>query len=141
MHTPFALMQTYLDDVVAGGQLDRIEELAHDDMVDEANQAFGGPPGRAGLVAHVKGFRRNIPDAEVSIERIVAGDSEVMAWWRFSGTHSGPWLGREPTGRQISATVFSFFELDTGKVRRYRLWLCASFPELVVFDSTRPALE
>lgn len=45
-------------------------------MVDEANQAFGGPPGRAGLVAHVKGFRRNIEDLNIEIQNIVGNTDE-----------------------------------------------------------------
>ena len=136
--TPTELMEIYLTEVVARGQLDRIEEIAHPDMVDEANQAFGGPPGRAGLVAHVKGFRRHVHDLELGIDQIVGDASRVMAQWRFRGIHAGPWLGREPTGRPVSGTVFSFFEVDAGLIRRYRLWLCAEFPERVVFDSSNP---
>jgi len=50
--TPRALIETYLVDVAQHGRLELIEQLALVDMVDEANRAFGGPPGRAGLVAH-----------------------------------------------------------------------------------------
>lgn len=136
--TPREVMETYLDQVVTRGHLGLLDELAHENMIDEANAAFGGPPGRAGLVAHVEGFRRNVELTEVSVDRIVAGDSEVMAQWRFTGIHAGPWLGRAPTGRSISGTVFSFFEIESGLIRRYRLWLHAEFPEPVVFDSARP---
>lgn len=138
--SPERLMETYLREVVAHGRLELIDDLAQPDMVDEANQAFGGPPGRAGLVAHVVGFRRNVGDLGLSIERIVAGDGEVMAWWSFTGTHAGPWLGRAPTGRELSGTVFSFFDLADGRIARYRVWLCAQFDEPVVFDSSRPVL-
>ena len=131
-------METYLTDVVVDGRLDIIEAIAQPDMVDEANQAFGGPPGRDGLVAHVVGFRRNIGNLRVSIDRIVANADEVMAWWSFTGSHDGPWLGRKPTGRQISGTVFSFFDLVDGRISRYRVWLCAQFDEPVVFDSSQP---
>ena len=132
------LMERYLTEVAMEGRLEVIDELAHADMVDEANQAFGGPPGRAGLVAHVKGFRRNVQAAELRVDRIVAGEDEVMAWWSFRGRHEGPWLGRTPTGNEITGTVFSFFELRDGLISRYRLWLHARFPEDVVFDSSRP---
>lgn len=131
-------MRTYLEEVVANGRLELIEELAHPDMVDEANQAFGGPPGRDGLVAHVKGFVRNIDDLHLTIERIVAGDQSVMAWWSFTGTHAGPWLGRPPTDEPLSATVFSFFDVVDGRISRYRLWLHAAFDQPVIFDTTRP---
>lgn len=138
--TPKEVMETYLQEVCVEGRLELIEALAQPDMVDEANQAFGGPPGREGLVAHVVGFRRNIGDPRISIERIVAGQNEVMAHWSFTGSHIGPWLGKTPTGQEISATVFSFFDLADGRIARYRVWLCAQFDEPVVFDSSRPVL-
>ena len=136
--TPAQLMETYLLEVVVNGRLELIEDLAQPDMVDEANQAFGGPAGRAGLVAHVVGFRRNVGNLRVSVERIVAGADEVMAWWSFTGTHMGPWLGRTPTGEEISGTAFSFFELVDGRISRYRVWLHAMLDKQIVFDSSRP---
>ena len=76
----------------------------------------------------------------ITIDRIVAGRDEVMAWWSFAGTHVGPWLGVTPTGEPIEATVFSFFDLIDGQIARYRLWLHAGFDPPVVFDSSRPRL-
>ena len=43
------LMCTYLTEEAAEGHIELIDELANPDMVDEANQAFGGPPGADGL--------------------------------------------------------------------------------------------
>ena len=137
---PAAIIETYLREVVQNGRLELIEQLALPDMVDEANQAFGGPPGREGLVAHVVGFRRNVDELQLTIDRIVANHDEAMAWWSFTGKHVGPWLDREPTGEAISGTVFSFFELIDGQVSRYRVWLHAHLDEPVVFDSSRPVL-
>jgi len=137
--TPAQLMEAYLLEVVRNGRIEVIERLAQPDMVDEANQAFGGPPGRDGLVAHVVGFRRNVGDLQITIDRIIAGRDEVMARWSFTGKHVGPWLGRAPTGRDISGTVFSFFDLTDGRISRYHLWLHAVFDEPVVFDSSHPA--
>ncbi len=135
---PAALMRAYLDEVVVQGRLELLEEMARPDMVDEANEAFGGPPGRAGLVAHVEGFRRHVTALQVEVQRIVAGDDTVMAWWSFTGLHSGPWLGRPPSGRPIRGSVFSFFDLVDGRIGRYRLFLHAELPEPVVIDTSRP---
>ncbi len=130
------LMETFLVQVVGQGRLELIDELAHPDMIDEANQVFGGPPGRAGLVAHVKGFRRNIADAEIAIQKIVGNDNEVMAWWSFEGTHVGPWLNQPATGKTIRATIFSFFTLQASQITRYQLCLNAEFEPPIYFDST-----
>ncbi len=136
--SPVALVRSYLEEVVAQGRLELVEELALPDMVDEANQAFGGPPGRAGLVAHVRGFRRHLDGPRIEIRRIVGGPQSAMAWWAFTGTHAGPWLGRPPTGRPVRGDVFSFFDLADGRIARYRLFMVAEFPERVILDTSRP---
>ena len=133
---PAELMRTYLNQIVVDGRLDLITQLAQPDMIDEANQVFGGPPGREGLVAHVKGFRRNISELELTIDQIVAAETEVMAQWSFKGRHTGPWLGRTPTDLEVSGTVFSFFTLRNGLIERYRVWLQANLDEPIVFDSS-----
>jgi hypothetical protein len=90
---------------------------------------------------HVVGFRRNVGDLRLTIDRIVAGTDDVMAWWSFTGIHVGPWLGRTPTGQEISGTTFSFFDLVDGRISRYRVWLHAVLDEPVVFDSSRPVVR
>ena len=135
--TPTELMETYLTEVGLKGRLELIPVLAHEDMLDEANAAFDGPPGRDGLVAHVKGFRKNVTDLSMTIDKIVSGEDQVMAQWSFTGRHTGPWMGRTPTGREFTGTVFSFFDLRDGRISRYRLWLCAKMDETVVFDSSK----
>lgn len=136
---PDVLGRTYIEEVVQHGRLALIDELAQPDMVDEANQAFGGPPGREGLVQHVVGFRRNVGNLVANVDRVVANENESLVWWSFTGTLDGPWLGKKPTGDPISGTVFSFFELTDGLISRYRVWMHARLPEPVVFDTSRPS--
>ena len=128
-------MHTYLHEVVARAKLNLIDELAHEDMVDEANAAFGGPPGRAGLVAHARGFLKHVQDVEVLVQQIVGNEQQAMGWWSFEGKLAGPWLGRKPTGERFGAEVFSFFDLREGRIERYRLWLHAALTPPVIFDS------
>ncbi len=134
-------MRTYLLEVAAAGRLELIESLAHPDMVDEANLAFGGPLGREGLIAHVKGFRKHIVDFELNIHEIVAQPSEVMAWWSFQGRHVGPWLGVPATNEQICGEVFSFFTLCDNRIQRYRLWLYTTLNAGMTFDSSHALRE
>ena len=132
------LMEIYLMEVGQNGRLDLIETIAQPDMVDEANRAFGGPAGRDGLIAHVKTFRRQIGELKLEIKQIVGNENEVMAHWCFTGIHRGPWLGREATGKDVSADVFSFFTLKEGLISYYRLWLHAMLDIPVIFDSSLP---
>ena len=132
------LMEIYLIEVGQNGRLDLIETIAQPDMIDEANRAFGGPVGRDGLITHVKTFRRQIGELKLEIKQIVGDENEVMAHWAFTGVHRGPWLGREATGKDVSAEVFSFFTLKEGLISYYRLWLYAMLDIPVIFDSSPP---
>ena len=60
-HPNVKIMDMFLNTIVKTGKLDLINEnLAHSDMIDEANVIFGGPVGITGLKLHVKGFHKNI---------------------------------------------------------------------------------
>ena len=135
------LMETYLIEIGQNGRIDLIKDIAHPDMIDEANKAFGGPPGRDGLIAHIKTFRRQIGALKLDIKQIVGNENEVMAHWSFKGIHRGPWLGREATGKEISAHVFSFFTLKEGLISYYRLWLQAILDKPIIFDSSNSKIK
>ena len=123
-HPNVKIMDMFLNTIVKTGKLDLINEnLAHSDMIDEANVIFGGPVGITGLKLHVKGFHKNISNSKVKVENILASDDKVMGWWSFEGIHSGPWLNVTPTNEHCSANVFSYFDLQDGKVSRYHLSL------------------
>ncbi|MEM9254774.1 MAG: ester cyclase [Pseudomonadota bacterium] len=132
-------MTTFLQRIVTDGDLSLIDDIAQPDMVDEANQLFGGPPGRAGLVAHVRGFRKHLDQRKLRVHRIVASEDHVMAWWSFSAVHTGLWLGKPPTDQPVAATVFSFFALHEGLIQRYALFVSARFTdEIRVLDTALP---
>ena len=135
------LMETYLIEIAQNGRLDLIKNIAQPDMIDEANKAFGGPPGRDGLTVHVKTFRSQIGELKLDIKQIVGNENEVMAHWFFKGIHRGPWLGREATGKEISAHVFSFFTLEEGLISYYRLWLQAVLDKPIIFDSSTSKIK
>ena len=44
-------------------------------------------PGRAGLAAHVKSFRERNRDVELTVERIIASEDEVVGIWTWRATH------------------------------------------------------
>jgi len=135
------LMETYLMEVVQNGRLDLIKAIAQPDMIDEANRAFGGPAGRDGLIAYIKKFRSQIKNLKLEIKQIVGNENEVVAHWFFTGMHKGRWLRHEPTGKEVSADVFSFFTLKDGLISYYRLWLHAMIDGPVIFDSSCPRIE
>jgi predicted ester cyclase len=113
------VMRRYLTEVVAGGDLSVLDEIAASDMVDHTAVAAGWGTGREGLVRHVTYFRATLPDLAVSIERIVASADEVVGIWRVSGTHRGTLFGYPATGRRLEWSNASVFRLAGDKIVDY----------------------
>ncbi len=60
-----------------------------------------------------------IPDFEMTIDRTLAHENDVLVQWRASGTFSGaPLMGVEPTGRRIELRGLDWLEVEGDKVVR-----------------------
>ena len=101
------VMTTYVHQVIGEARTDLLEELANQDMVDNAVVAAGGPTGIEGLRLHVNAAIAVMSDRSTTITRIVASDDEVVAWWTVSGVHAAPFLGVDATGRRFTAKALS----------------------------------
>ena len=97
------VVQRFVKEVLAGGQLDRIDELAAPGYV---NRAFG-----AGLEAFkgmLAGLSAALPDRRFDIEDLVAdGDAVVI---RFTSEL------RDGNGKTISLRGLTFYRLADGKI-------------------------
>jgi steroid delta-isomerase-like uncharacterized protein len=59
------------------------------------------------------------PDLEITIENVVADDRHCVIQWRSRGTHDGaPFMGIDPTGRQIELRGVDVMEVEDGLVVR-----------------------
>ncbi len=65
--------------------------------------------GMAGLLGKV------FPDAQYSIDDLVAEDDMVAWHWTFRATHQGELMGIPPTGKAISFSGVNLFRLANGK--------------------------
>jgi steroid delta-isomerase-like uncharacterized protein len=113
------VMHLYLTEVVQKGNINLLEDIAADDMVDHTAVAAGLGTGRPGLEQHVRYFRQCIPDLQVTIERIIASQDEVVGVWRVRGTHKEYLFGIPGTGKVIEWTNASIFRLKDGKIIDY----------------------
>lgn len=113
------VMRRYLMEVVAGGRLELLDEIAAEGLIDHTAVAAGWGEGRAGLERHVRFFRDCIPDMEITIQRLIASDDEVAGIWRVKGTHSAALFGVPATGRVIEWTNVSVFRVVDGKIVDY----------------------
>ena len=57
-----------------------------------------------------------MPDWHMEAVSIAAQDDDVFARWHLTGTHSGPLLGIEPTGKALAVDGMDHFVVRQGKI-------------------------
>jgi hypothetical protein len=67
-------------------------------------------PGMAGMLGKV------FPDAQYSIDGLLAEGDAVVWHWTFRATHQGELMGIQPTGKAVNFSGVNIFRLAGGKV-------------------------
>jgi steroid delta-isomerase-like uncharacterized protein len=103
-------------DCVNPGRIDLLEEFIDEDFVGSRGEK--GPEEYKKTIAAVKtGF----PDAEFSIEDLIAEGDRVVARWRMKGTQLGPFAGFPASGKPVSQTAIVIYQFRKTKI--VRAWL------------------
>lgn len=77
--------------------------------------------GHEGLAEYVREVTGVLGGYRCDIEEMVAEGGNVFAKMRFSGRHTGPFLGFAPTGAQVVWAGAALFGIDGGRIRS--LWV------------------
>jgi predicted ester cyclase len=83
-----------------------------EDCVYELMQSGRRFEGHEGAARFYAGLLGAFPDIHFDLTDIVIGPQGVCEEARVTGTHEGPWLGREPTGEFLRWNVVIFFPWD-----------------------------
>ncbi len=107
-----AVYRRFVEEVLNGGQLDRLGEFLAPDVIE--------PPliGGSGLETSrqfIAGYRAAFPDLRNTIEDLVAEGDRVVARLTITGTHQGEFLGIPATGKPIRIEAFDMWRLAGGK--------------------------
>ncbi|MHC3438411.1 ester cyclase [Natrialbaceae archaeon A-gly3] len=104
------------EEVANKGNVDLVDEIFAEDLVDHLPAPFGEMHGREAAKEQFKQLHATFPDLEVTVEDIIAEEDTVAARVTWRATHTGEFLGIEPTGREVEFPVFAFLRLQDGKV-------------------------
>ncbi|MGR8922822.1 ester cyclase [Rhizobium leguminosarum] len=95
------------------------EQLAAELIAPEAifhvpgrQEPLRGPDGYLEIIGMMRG---GFPDIQWTLEEIIAEDDKIAARFTMRGTHQGPFLGVEPTGKSITVQAVNFYRLAEGK--------------------------
>ena len=80
---------------------------------DYRTPAAPGLTGGAAKLAVIRSYRTAFPDVRITVDDLVIGVDQAAVRWTLSGTDTGGFRGRPPTGRTISGwgvEMFGFFQ-------------------------------
>jgi len=104
--------------------LDSRDAGAIEGFLAEDFESHSMPPGLPAGIEGVRGFFEMLagafPDADLEIEQLVADADSVAVASRLTGTHTGPLLGLEPTGRRASVAMIDVVRIDGGRIVEHR---------------------
>jgi steroid delta-isomerase-like uncharacterized protein len=109
-----AVTRRFYDEVFTEGNLDAIDELAHDDFV-EHEEMPGLPPTKEGVRLFASAMLEAFPDLTVSVEDIIVEDNKAASRVRFSGTHRGEFMGIPPTNKKFDVQAIDIMAYRDGK--------------------------
>jgi len=103
----------------AGGDLDDLDELLHEDLVEHAPVPPGTPPGRDGVKALMGACRKGAPDLTISVVEYLEQGDLGCAVLKISGTHTGTLLGIAPTGKRIEIDAVDVVRMAGGRAAEH----------------------
>ncbi|RFA12428.1 ester cyclase [Subtercola boreus] len=91
------------------------DELVAADCVDN-DPAPGQVAGPEGYKTFFGELATAFPDFALEVERLVANDTDVSFAYTATGTHQGPLMGHEATGRKVTFRGLQISRFEGGKM-------------------------
>jgi steroid delta-isomerase-like uncharacterized protein len=113
-----AVIRRYYADVLNGGELEPLDDIAVDDYV-EHDPLPGQGDGRADLKARVTTLRTAFAPLSFTVEDVVAEGDRVVVRWHSSGRHSGEFMGIPPTNREYTIAGIDIHRLEAGRMAEH----------------------
>jgi steroid delta-isomerase-like uncharacterized protein len=114
------LIQRFYKEIIEGGNLALIDELATNDYVDHEEALPGQPPGKEGVRYFVNAIRTAFPDIKVkTIEASLADGAMEACHVILTGTHRGEMAGMAATGKSVEFGGTDIIRVEDGKVAEH----------------------
>jgi steroid delta-isomerase-like uncharacterized protein len=77
---------------------------------------LGDMDGTDAVKQYIMAFRAAFPDIHFAISDLVGETAQVAARWSLSGTQTGPFKGRPPSGAKVHLPGITLFHFTNGKI-------------------------
>ncbi|MDQ1594985.1 MAG: hypothetical protein QOH40_1541, partial [Arthrobacter pascens] len=114
------LIERFYREIIEGGNLNLIDELATDDYMDHEEALPGQPSGKEGVRYFVDAVRTAFPDIRVkSLEPSLADGNLEACHVILTGTHRGELAGVAGTGKSVEFGGTDIIRVEGGKVAEH----------------------
>ena len=107
--------QKRFGEAVQSGRFELLPELVSQSVVDH-DPAPGQAPGPQGYAEFFQMLRTAFPDMKIEVDHLVADEDNVAFAYTLTGTHQGPFMGVQPTGRPVEVRGMQISRFDGGKM-------------------------
>ncbi|CAG9247915.1 ester cyclase [Paraburkholderia unamae] len=120
MHALSGMVRGFIEEVLNQGLIDNADRFFREDMVEHVPFPGQGP-GIEGLKDVVRAMRLAFPDMHWRVEEQLTEGDRVLTRFEWTGTHSGPFLGVNATGRSVKVWGMVIDRFDEGRIKETRL--------------------
>lgn len=113
--------EAYADRIWVQKDLDAIGDLLHPQVT--IHSLFGDFHGPKEMLRIVQAWLIGFPDLTVRNQHTIQSGELVCLHWIASGTHNGPFKGRQSTGRRVSYAGVTIYKVLDGRIVEYWAYL------------------
>ncbi len=110
------IIRQFIDETLNKGDIEAAEKFVATDVIEQVPFPGQGP-GIEGLKDVLAGMRAAFPDMHWTVQEQIAEGDKVVSRFEWTGTHRGPFLGVEPTGRPVQVWGIVIDRLQDGKIK------------------------
>jgi predicted ester cyclase len=110
------LVRRALDEIYTKGDLELVDDLVHADFVDHELAHPERPAGPESVKQTVRSLHDAFGDLRFAIEDEIAEGDKVVQRVIMSGRHTGPLMGREPTGKEFAVRHTYIWRIADDKI-------------------------
>lgn len=111
------IVRRFFEEALSRRAFEMLHELIAVDYILHDPQHGELPLGPGEIVRALLQLRDAFPDFAYHIEDLIAEGDMAAVRWLFRGTHLGPYMGHQPSGRAVSATGVSVFRISHGRLQ------------------------
>jgi steroid delta-isomerase-like uncharacterized protein len=112
-----AVVRRAFEEVANKGDMTTVDEIIAPEYVRHDLAGSPDAAGPEGVKRLITGLRAAFPDLQTTIEDIFSDGEKVAVRFTARGTHSGPFQGMAPTGREATWTGINIYRVSGGRIR------------------------